>query len=350
MHISKFATGVFGLLAGVVLMGAGNVHADTNPLGFTAQPVDSVYQQVGYFKFNTMPNQITTLNVAIKNTTNKSEVVDAKIQNGLSNPNGSTWYTTLTSAKDTKLLDKNRAITKYVTGPSKVSLKPKEQKVVTYTVKAPSNINTGTLLGGLSFEKESKGQKHATKSGIVVYTQVATRLSIEANYQSQPKATIDMGNVADIDVNPTSPYITVPLTNAQPVIAKNIQINYTVYNKDKSKVLFKKTTSKAQSTIMAPSTSINYHIPWSAKDFNAGKYKLVLNVETDTQNTTKEYTINVKGTNVSHYTKISNAKKVVVNQTSPILKAVIAVLSVAVAALLFIIFKRNKKDDKKDDK
>lgn len=351
MHINKFAASVFGLLAGVVLLGAGNVKADTNPLGFTAQPVDSVYQQVGYFKFNTTPNQITTLRVALKNTTKESEVIDATIQNGLSNPNGSTWYTNVTSAKDTQLLDINRAATKYITGPAKISLGANEQKIVTYTFKGPANINSGTILGGLSFEKENNQHKASTNTGIVVYTQVAERLSIEADYTNQPTAKIELGDSAELNINPTSPYVTVGITNAEPVIAKDIQINYKVYNSDKSKLLFSKSTDAAQSTIMAPSTSINYHIPWTANQFKAGNYKIEFNLKTGTQNLNKEYDIQVKNTSVSHFSKISNEKKVVVHQTSTVVKVLIAGLSVAVAALLFVVFKRHKKDetDKKEN-
>lgn len=316
-----------------------NVHADE--LGFSVDPAEEPHYSTGYFKLDVEPNQNIELPVRIKNTSEKEMDFEIKKLNALTSGYGNINYSKDMKTEHGKFVNEDMAMSKYLQGDGYVHLKSGEEKIVKFNLKTPGNINEGTMLGGLSFKKKSADVSGEEKSSIK--SEFKRVIAIQINYNKGVESPIEVSN-NNVEVTRTSPNVLLGIKNKSFSIKEDIHFEYKVMQGDKS--LF---SGKSNKFKMAPSTEVNYPIPWQDDKFSSGDYKLNVSYYEDGNKIDKNFDLKIPKEKVKKYKEESKSKPVADYDELPKWVYLIIVLAVLNIFLLLFIILRKKKEKKEKE-
>lgn len=177
--------------------------------------------------------------------------------NALTSPSGEIQYVQESEVENSKLLNENSSLIKYLKIPSTVELKPKEKKV--FKVGLDVNPLTGTLLGSVGFQLETEKQEvEGQQFGII--TEYRTVIGVLLKLGEQPKEKFSHG---EIIIHPMSNQFTMklPLSLNSENLIKDAKLTYEVYDKD-NKELFK--SKQPKNINFAPQSESSFFLPWES--------------------------------------------------------------------------------------
>lgn len=330
------------LLVGVLFLSCALLFFSVPPktqaasLGFDVQTTGEA-QSLGYYKFPIQPGHTKRIDFSIHNTQNRTITVNITPLNGLTNANGGQFlqYVDQQTLPSSWLTDGKRAMTRYLSGPDKITLSPGECRMIHFNVTAPKTIKVGTLIGALNFMQT--GQKPATvkKGSAVISNRLGRVIGVQADFSKKGLGII-VSHAPKMMITAATPYVQVQLENQSPQIVRNIRVDYRV--RQGKKRLF----SANKRFKMAPKSAIGYPAPWAYKTFSAGKYTLDETIFVNGKKlNSRSYDFVVPKGDVLTYQRQSAARPVTtVNDTWWLV--LILVLLLLGSWIFFIIWKRRK--------
>lgn len=250
------------------------IQANASVLNFSVEPVipnNQVDKQHTYFDLKMAPSKEQTLVVRLKNDTDEEVVVNTQVNDAKTNMNGVVEYSgskdKLDSSIKYKVTDIMKAENKEVIIPAKGKADAK------FTVKMPSEIYDGLIVGGISFEEKEKKEtkKKKSKKGMAIENKYAYAVAVvlrETDNALPPN--VKMSNVRATQVNARNA-IRLDLHNTQPIFLNKVSIDARVTEKGKKETLYKRSDEGMQ---MAPNTIMDYPILLNGKELKPGNYTL----------------------------------------------------------------------------
>lgn len=231
-------------------------------------PENQIDKNQTYFDLKMQPGQKQTIQVQMKNDTNKEVVVESFANTAITNSNGITDYSTVEPPMDSTM--KNPF--------SKIAKMPKETKVpansavtIDVNLEMPSESFDGVILGGLYFkEKEDEASKNK-QEGVQIENKYAYAIGVvlrETDVEVKPD--MKLNEVKPTQINGRN-VVTANLQNVKPAMLKNLSVDAKVYKEKGKDVLFEE---KKENLRMAPNSNFDYAISWENKAFDPGTYRV----------------------------------------------------------------------------
>lgn len=198
-------------------------------------PENQIDKNQTYFDLKMQPGQKQTIQVQMKNDTNKEVVVESFANTAITNSNGITDYSTVEPPMDSTM--KNPF--------SKIAKMPKETKVpansavtIDVNLEMPSESFDGVILGGLYFkEKEDEASKNK-QEGVQIENKYAYAIGVvlrETDVEVKPD--MKLNEVKPTQINGRN-VVTANLQNVKPAMLKNLSVDAKVYKEKGKDVLF----------------------------------------------------------------------------------------------------------------
>lgn len=323
----------------------GSKISQASELNFSVNPVIPENQQdkdKTYFDIKLDANQKQVLKVLLKNDTDKEVVVETELNRATTNLNGVVEYGKTKDKKDTSV---QHDIEEYIEVTDKeVTIPPMNEKEITLKVTAPSEEFEGIMAGGLTFKEKMVNESNDNEeSGLAIENEYAYVVGIVMHGNQEPvPALVKLLNVKAAQVNARN-VINANLQNPQPQYLSNMSVEAKITQKNSENVLYQARNEDMQ---MAPNSNFNYPISLEGKPLKAGDYRLSMKVVSGENSWifTKDFSIAKK------VADSYNAKDVSIEKNNLLLYLIIGIgFLIIVGLLIFLIFKRNKKDEPSND-
>lgn len=305
--------------------------------------------QNGYFDVVLQPNQTEQLNLEVKNNTDHQIVIDMGKGTAGTTDNGSVAFTTMNWRNDRFVGLTHRLGDAIQLAQTKLTLAPNETIIAKATLTMPAEPVIGTLAGGISFTEEN--QHHDASNGGKKGLQLNNTFKYDFAVLAQNNLNKVSPNVKvnAITAKTTSQQttFTVDIANDAPAFANSVEVNADIVGPDGKH--YKRNQSMMQ---FAPNTQLTWQIWTDGERVPAGKYHADIQAYygkdshgkfADKSGTKYLYHSEKKQTLV--VTK-AQAKKLTQNDklvqakhaVPPLVKGVIAVAGIAIAAVLWLVF------------
>ncbi|AYG00854.1 DUF916 and DUF3324 domain-containing protein [Lactococcus allomyrinae] len=263
------------LIATIFTLGAMSKVAYANEFNFSVNPVlpENQIGQSGYFNLEMNPGQSQTLTVTLKNSTEKTVIVEEAIASATTNINGVIEYSP-NKIKPDRTLKYNLA--DYATMPKEITLTPKSSQQVKINVKMPDETFKGVIAGGITFKEKDSGTTASKSKGLSIQNKYAyvvallmqqdkTVVAPDLKMNAVAPGQVNYRNVINANLqNPNAGYLNQMYAQATIKGLSNTSLSYTA-NKEMMQ--------------MAPNTNFDYPIAiGEGKRLEAGKYRLTMTV------------------------------------------------------------------------
>ena len=138
-------------IATIFTLGTVSKEVHANEFNFSVNPVlpENQIGESGYFNLQMSPGQSQTLTISLKNTTDKTVVVEEEIASATTNINGVVEYSPNKIKADSTL---KYNLVDYASIPKEVSLPPNSSQQVKVSVTMPKENFNGVIAGGITFK------------------------------------------------------------------------------------------------------------------------------------------------------------------------------------------------------
>lgn len=356
--IKKLIFLCFGILAILTIKQV--AYANQFNFSVTPQFPDNQIEDVGYYDILLGQGESQTLTVNLKNTTEKTVVVEEQIASATTNINGVVEYSPNNTKVDQSL---KYDLTKYASMPREIILKPNSAQNVEIKVNMPKEAFTGTIAGGITFKEKESSDKSSDSSGVSIKNKYAYVVALLMQ-QSETKV------VPDLKLNEVEPgqvnyrnVINANLQNPKAGYLNQMYVQSEIKGISDSKLSYKKNQEMLQ---MAPNTNFDYPISiGEGKRLKPGKYRLSMTVygqknttgqfsyvdsSRKTQKFDYRWTFSKEFTISKESAKKLNAQDVTIEKI-PWYKnwlLWLILLLLLFALFFFILWKRRKKDEEED--
>lgn len=294
-------------------------------------PAEQEDSELGYFDLLVKPSEQRTVQIAITNSSDKSQKFNINLNSATTNMNGVIDYEQVRKDHDYNLPINFSEISSY---PDEVEVAPKEQKLVDITLKLPEKSFSGMILGGISVTPVDNAKDENTNK--LAYL-IAICLT-EKKEPIQPKIILEE---VFLDQTNYRNIIKSKLINSAPMIISDVEIRAQITKKNNKKVLYESTVSNQK---MAPNSAFDFPIELNDQ-FRPGDYTVTLDIKTekDRFELSKDFKIETEKAAKLNKESVDEPKNV------PIHLYVMIILGVLVLALLLtLIFVMRKKKKEKE--
>lgn len=328
---------------GALMLGFFTTNADAanKGMGFTASRVDNPYQtndSVGYFDMTVKPGQHTNLKVKLYNLTNQELKIAGSVNTSYTSGNGTESYNQLNPySKD--LSTEINQLSSLTGGKQIITLKPKEEKVVSFPLIMPSKPYKGILEGAIYLSQLTDTAKQSNQGNLAIHNKFALQLGVVLRENGSVKPAMQLNTISTgIDQAASfSPAFSANLENTQPAMITNLKIKGQI--KQHNRVLYETTRSKLG---MAPRSNFNYLVNTKGERLKAGNYqiRIVADANEGHWEFTKNFTITKE-----------QAEKANLHAEKGFNWWWIVLLIILLLLLLWLIIwlKRRKKDEENED-
>ncbi|KRO16267.1 DUF916 and DUF3324 domain-containing protein [Lacticaseibacillus saniviri] len=321
---------LLGVLVG--LWAPQSVHA-ADEIGFSVQPRIPTNQldKATWFNLLVKPNTTQPLTVQLANLTDKAMTLNARMIDAFSQNNGQVGYvpgaTRDASAKYT--------LTQLSSKPVTVHLEAQQTKPVTFNVKIPAAGFSGQLLGGIFVENPTKrtqkndGVRINKLFSMVIGVQLQTSTALVA-----PRLQLHQVSPG---ISEQKAAIIANIQNDQPRLFGDLAIKSQVQRRGQKAVLFSRQVKGYQ---MAPNSNMNF-ATFPTKSLTPGDYTLTMDAKAGTfsWHFVKNFTISQ-----SQAQKLNTAMDDDAPAQFPWVWLLIGVLGLVILLLLFLIWRRKKRE------
>ncbi|QBO36383.1 DUF3324 domain-containing protein [Periweissella cryptocerci] len=239
-------------------------------------PKNQINKKHSYFDLKVAPNQKQTLEVKLKNDTDKPVVVEAQINTAKTNSNGVVEYNS-----DKLKLDKSLpvAIKDILTAPETITIPAKSAKNLNLALKMPAKQFKGVLAGGITFKEVSTTKEAAKKKGVSIVNKYAYVVGVVLREENTPvAATMTMPKAYAGQVNFRNNIIA-ELHNTSAKYINQVEVTSKIYKKNGTKALYSNKKNQLQ---MAPNAIMDYPTSLGGQRLQAGKYTIKVDVKAGT--------------------------------------------------------------------
>ncbi|GAB6516634.1 DUF916 and DUF3324 domain-containing protein [Bacillus thuringiensis] len=325
------------LLITCFMVNAFSVYAAEMKFAVTAViPENQIDKNQTYFDLKMQPGQKQTIQVQMKNDTNKEVVVESFANTAITNSNGITDYSTVEPKTDSTL--------KYPF--SKIAKMPKETKVpansivtVDINLEMPNESFDGVILGGLYFKEKEDENAKKKDEGVQIENKYAYAIGVVLKEtDAEVKPDMKLNEVKPTQINGRN-VVTTNLQNVKPAMLKNLSVDAKVYKEKGTDILFE---AKKENLRMAPNSNFDYAISWENKAFDPGTYRVEVKATDGDQKWewTKKFTIEGKTADKLNDTAVEAKKDYTLYY---IIGGVL--LLIILLVLVFFLGRRSKKED-----
>lgn len=353
------------IIATIFTLGTVSKEVHANEFNFSVNPVlpENQIGESGYFNLQMSPGQSQTLTITLKNTTDKTVVVEEEIASATTNINGVVEYSPNKIKADSTL---KYNLVDYASIPKEVSLQPNSSQQVKVSVTMPKENFNGVIAGGITFKEKDSEKTNSNSKGLSIQNKYAY---VVALLMQQNKNTV----APDLKLNSVEPsqvnyrnVINANLQNPMAGYLNQMYVQAEVKGLSNSKLSYKSNKEMLQ---MAPNSNFDY--PVSIGDGNkleAGKYRLSMTVYGQKNNDGKFTYVDSKGkkqkfdyqwkftkdfTILGKTASKLNSKDVTVKKTpwyeNWLIWLGLLLILLALFFLFFILWKRRKKEEEEQD-
>lgn len=269
--LALFGCFVLGWFGWTTLGEASEFQFSVNP----TIPANQVDKTKTYFDLQMNKNQRQTLEVVLRNDTEKAVKVDLGIDNATTNSNGVVEYGKRAIKQDSSLRYALSELTEY---PETVTIEAQSEKKVAIQVQMPDQAFDGVIAGGITFKEHQEAQTTATneqKKGVSItneYAYVVALLLRQTTKKVAPEVVLH-------DVTPSQKnarnVILANLQNTQATYVNQVKVQAEITRKGSQKVLYQATNKQMQ---IAPNSNFDYPVALNGKKLEAGKYRIKVTV------------------------------------------------------------------------
>ncbi|PLS37085.1 cell wall anchor protein [Carnobacterium maltaromaticum] len=304
-------------------------------------PENQLNKEKTYFDLVMKENASQTIEVKLRNDTNKEVIVEPSVNSATTNINGVVEYGKVKDKPDSTLLYNLKDM---VSVAKEVSIPAKSEVTVPLTITMPKESFKGILAGGITLqEKESDGKKDAKNGeGLAIENRYAYVIGLVIRLSDEkiaPQMTLQ--NVKPDQVNARN-VITANLQNPTARFINKLSVQAQITRKGNSEVLFKEDKEGMQ---MAPNSNFNFPVALNGKKLEAGTYvfKATATSKDDKWDFEKEFTIDSKTA------KELNDKDVSIESSYTwlylLVGCVLLILLLAIITLVLILRKKKKEEE-----
>ncbi|HEQ3529206.1 TPA: DUF916 and DUF3324 domain-containing protein [Bacillus cereus] len=325
------------LLAIVFILNIASVttHAAEMKFAVTAViPENQVDKNQTYFDLKMEPGKKQTIQVQMKNDTDKEVIVETHANTAITNSNGITDYSMIDPQLDSTLKTPFSKIAK-VQKETKIPAKGKVTLDV--SIEMPAESFDGVILGGLYFREKEDEKEKGTSDNVQIENKYAYAIGVVLREtDAQVKPDMKLNEVKPGQVNARN-VVTANLQNIKPAMLKNLSVDAKVYTEKGKDILHE---TKKENLRMAPNSNFDYAISWDNKALEPGTYRLEMKATDGDQKWewTKKFTIEGKEAQKLNDTAVEAKKDYTLYY---IIGGIL--LLVALLVLVFLLGRRSKK-------
>ncbi|MEF9936793.1 DUF916 and DUF3324 domain-containing protein [Carnobacterium sp.] len=316
----------------------GGIKADAAELNFAVTPTipeNQVDKTKTFFDLLMEPEKEQTVEVQLRNDTDKDVIVETQVNSATTNLNGVVEYGK-TKVKQDSTLKYNLA--DLVEVDSEVTIPAQGGVTLPLKIKMPKESFSGILAGGISFKEKDTGEKQeADGEGIAIQNKYAYIVGIVLRVDpAEIQPDMLLTKVAPAQVNARN-VVNANLQNPTAMFINQLKVSAQVTRQGSKDVLF---SSKKENMQMAPNSNFDYPIALSGKKMEAGKYTVKLTAESKGEKWEFEKDFEIDADTAKKF----NAQDVTIEEDNTWLYILIGVGLILLAiVLIFIIMYRRKK-------
>ncbi|KPN12694.1 cell wall anchor protein [Bacillus australimaris] len=308
----------------------------------TVIPRNQIDQSKSYFDLKVKPSQKQTLQILLRNDTNRQIVIEPQVHTATTNVNGVVEYGKTEEKKDSTLKYKMENLIKTN---KDVTIPAKGKKILSLHLTAPEKRFDGWLAGGITLQEKEKEPKENKKEA---------SLSIENKY-SYVVAILLSGNstkiIPKLQLNKIEPsqlnarnVIQAEIQNVKPMYVNKMSVKAKIMEKGSREVLYQADKKDMQ---MAPNSHFRFPVPLNGQKLQAGTYTLDMTAQSmnKTWHWTKDFTIDAE------IAKELNQKDVTIETDYTWMYVVLGIglIMIALGILLLFIRKKRKRNIHSDE-
>lgn len=294
-----------------------------------------------YFDLEMKPDQKQTLDVTLKNNTDKELTVEVNANTAFTNDNGVADYSQFDRTDyDSTLKTPFSTIVK--PQQKEIKLPANGQAVSKIDINMPKEEYDGLILGGLHFSEKQEETEDTSEGGVQIKNKFAYVVGVSLRETTnEVKTHLELNDIEPTQVNYRN-FVQANLQNTEAEIVKDLNVDARVYTEKGKEVLHE---TKKEDMRMVPNSNFNFPISWDNKEFKAGTYRLEMDATGDGEDYhwVKYFTIDNKEAK-----KLNEAAVELDKESKLWLYILIAAIVIILLLILLIIFVLHKK--KKEEK
>ncbi|EMA6344131.1 DUF916 and DUF3324 domain-containing protein [Bacillus cytotoxicus] len=281
---------VSSLLAIVFLLHITNIttHAAEMKFAVTAViPENQIDKNQTYFDLKMKPGQKQTLQVQMKNDTDKEVVVETHANTAVTNSNGITDYSMTDPQFDSTLKNPFSKIAKVE---KETKIPAKSTVTLDVNIEMPKELFDGVILGGLYFKEKEDKKAKGKSDNVQIENKYAYAIGVVLREtDTEVKPDLKLNEIKPGQVNARN-VVTANLQNTKAAMLKHLTVDAKVYTEKGKNVLHE---TKKEDLRMAPNSNFDYAISWENKALEPGTYRLEMKATDGDQKWewTKKFTI-----------------------------------------------------------
>lgn len=330
----KNKLGIFFVLSLLCLISTSDVNAKSSGIGFEVGPIFSSHQidsSMGYYYLQTVPNEPQTLELEIVSSSDEDLELITEVENAVSQSVGDIGYSTDIKRIDDSL--KNPISEIVVPEEKSFILKKGERKVIKYTLTPPGESYDGIKAGRLAVMEKppenSSGVGQRFKVGIGIILSESGDMFNDGN-----ELKIGKGKVKAL-INKGAKAVHAEIVNPQPKTIENLEVTSYVTKKGSSEKIKERLV---KNFTFAPTSKVNYEIPWGLTDFQTGEYTFHFYAKNEFETFEFKEDFKIRAEDAR---KLNNEAAFSV-KTTKFMKIAITLTNIILLLLSMLIFVRNK--------
>ncbi|PFO90337.1 DUF916 and DUF3324 domain-containing protein [Bacillus cereus] len=331
------------LLFTVCILGLFGLNVEAADMKYSIEasiPENQIDKNLTYFDLKMEPGQKQTISMTLRNHSDKASTFSIEPHTASTNRNGVIDYSKKLEKKDRSM---KYSFEELITGETKHTLQPNEQKKVEFTIQMPEESYDGIILGGFYIHKEANQAEKAEEKSVQIkndYSYVIGIKLTETSKEIEPKLQL---NEVKPNLENYRTVVTANLQNTAAVIVSGLSVDAKVYKKGSDSVLHE---TKKDGMSMAPNSNFNFAINWDNQELKPGKYHLKLTAKDKMDRTWDfEKDFEIKGKESKSLNK--DAVELKDNNTKWYIIIGICVLLIAILVVTLIIMMKKKSNDVK---
>ena len=261
------------LLFTVCILGLFGINVEAADMKYSIEaniPENQIDKNLTYFDLKMEPRQKQTISLTLRNHSDKESNFTIEPHTADTNRNGVIDYSKKLEKKDISM---KYSFEELITGETKHTLQPNEEKKVEFTIQMPEESYDGIVLGGFYIHKQADNADKEEEKSVQIkndYSYVIGAKLTVTSKEVEPKLEL---NEVKPNLENYRTVVTANLQNTEAVIVSGLNVDAKVYKKGSDSVLHE---TKKDGMSMAPNSNFNLAINWDNQELEPGKYHLKL--------------------------------------------------------------------------